>query len=153
VQKLQRLRHGGSVGSTVAIILFVGRQIAFVLLGRAKMLLKCAKDRHGKPIKAVSRRKGGQSPLLLAPNARSGSALGTLGKRESGTARLEEAISAFREALKEFTRERGPLAWATTQNNLGAALRTLGLRIAALERELDDLHRVEETLVAALADV
>ena len=55
-----------------------------------------------------------------------GTALATLGERESGTARLEEAVTAYRDALKERTRERVPLDWATTQNNLGNALRTLG---------------------------
>ena len=52
-----------------------------------------------------------------------GSALAVLGKRESGTARLEQAVAAFTEALKERTRERVPLDWAATQNNLGNALR------------------------------
>ena len=51
-----------------------------------------------------------------------GNALWTLGERESGTARLEEAVAAYRAALKEWTRERVPLDWATTQNNLGNAL-------------------------------
>ena len=32
-----------------------------------------------------------------------------LGERENGTARLEQAVEAFRNALKEFTRERMPL--------------------------------------------
>jgi tetratricopeptide (TPR) repeat protein len=41
-----------------------------------------------------------------------GIALRTLGERESGTAKLEEAVAAYRDALKEFTRERAPLAWA-----------------------------------------
>jgi hypothetical protein len=49
----------------VAIILFVGWQIAFVLLGRAKMLFKCAMDRHVRPIKVVSRRKGVPDCLAL----------------------------------------------------------------------------------------
>ena len=49
-----------------------------------------------------------------------------LGERESGTARLEEAVAAYRAALEERTRERVPLDWATTQNNLGAALAMLG---------------------------
>jgi tetratricopeptide (TPR) repeat protein len=57
-----------------------------------------------------------------------GNALGVLGQRESGTARLEKAVAAHRLALEEHTRERVPLAWATTQNNLGNALRTLGER-------------------------
>jgi tetratricopeptide (TPR) repeat protein len=55
-----------------------------------------------------------------------GNALMRLGERESGTAKLEEAVVAYREALKEWTRERVPLDWAMTQNNLGIALRRLG---------------------------
>jgi tetratricopeptide (TPR) repeat protein len=60
---------------------------------------------------------------------------------ESGTARLEEAVAAFHEALKEYTRERVPLDWAMTQNNLGNALRTLG------ERE-SSAARLEEAVLA-----
>ena len=41
---------------------------------------------------------------------------------------LDRAISAYREALKEWTRERVPLEWAGTQNNLGNVLRMLGER-------------------------
>ena len=63
-----------------------------------------------------------------------GVALMALGKRESGTERLEQAVAAFTEALKEYTRERVPLDWATTQNNLGAALATLGERESRTER-------------------
>jgi tetratricopeptide (TPR) repeat protein len=57
-----------------------------------------------------------------------GTALETLGERESGTGKLEEAVSAYREALKERTRARVPLGWAMTQNNLGNALVRLGER-------------------------
>ena len=63
------------------------------------------------------------------------------GERESGTARLEEAVAAYREALKEWTRERVPLEWAMTQNNLGTALATLG------ERE-SGTARLEEAVAA-----
>ena len=45
-----------------------------------------------------------------------GTVLLTLGERERGTARLEEAVAAFREALRERTRERVSLDWAATQN-------------------------------------
>ena len=38
---------------------------------------------------------------------------------------LEEAVAAFREALKERMRERVPLQWATAQNNLEIALKLL----------------------------
>jgi hypothetical protein len=57
-----------------------------------------------------------------------GIALLSLGQRERGTVRLEEAVTAFCEALQEWTRDHAPLAWAMTQNNLGNALRTLGER-------------------------
>ncbi len=57
-----------------------------------------------------------------------GTALQTLGARESRTERLEQAVTAYRAALKEWPRERAPLDWATTQNNLGNALATLGIR-------------------------
>ncbi len=43
-----------------------------------------------------------------------GAALTRLGERESGTGKLEEAVAAYREALKERTRERVPLDWAMT---------------------------------------
>jgi len=64
-----------------------------------------------------------------------------LGERESGTARLEEAVAAYREALKERTRKRVPLDWARTQSNLGNALETLG------ERE-SSTARLEEAVAA-----
>ncbi|KCZ54096.1 hypothetical protein HY29_03215 [Hyphomonas beringensis] len=41
---------------------------------------------------------------------------------------LQESVAAYREALKQYTRERVPLKWAMTQNNLGTALQTLGVR-------------------------
>ncbi len=37
-------------------------------------------------------------------------------------------MAAYRAALEERTRERAPLDWAMTQNNLGAALKALGDR-------------------------
>ena len=55
-----------------------------------------------------------------------GNALQELGQRESGTARLEEAVAACRAALEERSRDRVPLQWATTQNNVGNALQALG---------------------------
>ena len=70
-----------------------------------------------------------------------GNALRTLGERESGTARLEEAVAAYRAALEERTRDRVPLDWAMTQNNLGTALPALG------ERE-SGTARLEEAVAA-----
>jgi tetratricopeptide (TPR) repeat protein len=98
-----------------------------------------------------------------------GTALWRLGERESGTARLEEAAAAYREALKERTRGRVPLDWAATQNNLGIALASLGWResgtakleeaVAAFREALKELTReaapaqhasVQEKLAACL---
>ena len=50
-------------------------------------------------------------------------------------------MAAYREALKERTRERVPLDWAMTQNNLGTALMRLG------ERE-SGTARLEEAVAA-----
>jgi exonuclease VII small subunit len=50
-------------------------------------------------------------------------------------------VAAYRAALAERTRERVPLDWAGTQNNLGTALSTLG------ERE-SGTARLEEAIAA-----
>jgi tetratricopeptide (TPR) repeat protein len=63
-----------------------------------------------------------------------GTALETLGEREGGTARLEEAVEAYRAALEERPRDRVPLDWAMTQMNLGNALKTLGQRDSGTAR-------------------
>jgi tetratricopeptide (TPR) repeat protein len=70
-----------------------------------------------------------------------GYALSRLGERESGTARLEEAVVGYRAALEELTRDRVPLEWAETQMDLGNALATLG------ERE-SGTARLEEAVAA-----
>jgi tetratricopeptide (TPR) repeat protein len=70
-----------------------------------------------------------------------GIALQTLGERESGTARLEQAVAAYRAALEERTRDLVPLDWAATQHNLGNALWRLG------ERESGTV-RLEEAVAA-----
>jgi tetratricopeptide (TPR) repeat protein len=72
---------------------------------------------------------------------RFGNALKTLGERESGTARLEGAVAAYRAALEEWPRERVPLSWAAAQTGLGNALLKLG------ERE-SGTARLEEAVAA-----
>ncbi len=47
---------------------------------------------------------------------------------------LGSAVRLCREALKERTRDRVPLHWATTQNNLGSALCSIGERESGTER-------------------
>ena len=63
-----------------------------------------------------------------------GNTLRVIGEREKGTARLEEAVEAYREALQEYTREVAPRDWATTQISLAAALETLGERESGTAR-------------------
>ena len=61
-----------------------------------------------------------------------GNALRTLGTRGGGTAHLEEAVSAYRTALKD--QGRVPLDWTRIKNDLGDALRTLGERESGTAR-------------------
>ena len=77
-----------------------------------------------------------------------GLALATLGERESSTARLDEAVEAYRAALQKRTRERVPLDWALTQNNLGGALAALGRRLSGTAK----LHEAVESFRAALQE-
>ena len=63
-----------------------------------------------------------------------GNALLRLGERESGTAKLEEAVASYRTALEELSRERVPLDWAKAQNRIGVALQTLGERESGMTR-------------------
>jgi len=51
-----------------------------------------------------------------------------LGERESGTTKLEEAVAAYRDALKERTRERVPLEWAISTGDLGVTSMQLAQR-------------------------
>jgi tetratricopeptide (TPR) repeat protein len=55
-----------------------------------------------------------------------GDALSRLGEREAGISRLEEAVAAYRAALKEWTRSRVPFNWAFIQSKLGDVLLQLG---------------------------
>jgi tetratricopeptide (TPR) repeat protein len=78
-----------------------------------------------------------------------GTALVTLGERESGTARLEEAVAAYRDALKERTRERVPLQWAASFGNQGVALMLLAERrgdAAIAETAFSQINAAFETM-------
>lgn len=57
-----------------------------------------------------------------------GLALFQIGEQRGDKELLREAVAAFDEALKEYTRERTPVDWAKTQHNLGCALFWLGVR-------------------------
>jgi tetratricopeptide (TPR) repeat protein len=64
----------------------------------------------------------------------------------SGTAHLEEAVTTFRDALKEYTREHVPLDGAMTPNNLGNALRTLGDRESSTARLEEAITALRDAL-------
>ena len=119
-----------------------------------------ARERHGAPGRGgcgLPRRPRGTDPRarparLGATQNNLGNALSRLGERESGTARLEEAVAAYRAALEERTRERVPLDWAATQNNLGNALSTLGERTgddAKLKEARDAIDAAFEVFMQA----
>ena len=59
-----------------------------------------------------------------------GSALLIIGERESGTTKLEEALAAYREALKDLTYELAPSLWAITVGSQGVVLMHLADRRA-----------------------
>ncbi len=78
-----------------------------------------------------------------------GNALSTLGERESGTARLEEAVTAYRAALEVQTRYRVPLNWAASWGNMGEALTVLADRtddLAMARQALQQLQEAEAVL-------
>ena len=100
-----------------------------------------ARRRHGAAQRGsetpIARRCGTharESAAVLGRDAEQpGRCARTPGERQSDVARLDEAVTAYREALQERTREKVPLDWATTQNNLGIALR-LGRNASQVRR-------------------
>jgi tetratricopeptide (TPR) repeat protein len=90
---------------------------------RVRSLLNASADRPGWDADAL-----GSTRVILAD------ALQTLGDQSGKNEPLEAAVVAYRAALAERTRERVPLDWATTQNNLGTALWRLGEREAGTAR-------------------
>jgi tetratricopeptide (TPR) repeat protein len=72
--------------------------------------------------------EGSYARAFAAPTGNLAFALYRLGEREAGTEKLQEAVIAYREALKETAREHAPLTRAMIQNHLGLALRRLGER-------------------------
>jgi len=57
-----------------------------------------------------------------------------IGEQSGAKGALVEAAALYRKALKDRARERAPLDWATTQNNLGNVLSTLGERESGTAR-------------------
>jgi hypothetical protein len=59
-----------------------------------------------------------------------GVALTTVGEQSGNNAALMEAVRRYHSALNSYSRNRVPLDWAMTQNNLGTALEDLGAPIS-----------------------
>jgi hypothetical protein len=78
-----------------------------------------------------------------------GFALLRLGERESGTARLDEAVAAYGEALKEQTRARVPLLWAKSAGNQGVALLLIAERRADGAMAKTALDQIEAAITIA----
>src|SRR5207302_1668685 len=100
---------------------------------------------HGREFGESTRER---APLQWAMTQNNlGTVLAPLGERESGTTRLEEAVTAYREALREWTGERVPRDWATTQNNLGNALRILAERESGTARPAKAVTAFDSCLI------
>jgi hypothetical protein len=72
-----------------------------------------------------------------------------MGERESGTARLQEAVDAYGAALEERTRERAPLDWAASFGGQGAAMMLIADRTndaAMAETAVQQIEAAYETL-------
>ena len=97
---------------------------------RVRMLLKASGSHPEWDLDAL-----GSTQVILA------NALEILGEQAGENAPIEEAVTTYQAALKEYSRERVPLKWAMVQNNLGLALTRLG------ERQ-HDTARLEEAVAA-----
>ena len=75
-------------------------------------------------------------------------AMSTIREQAGDNLALEQAVAAYRAALAERTRDRVPLRWAMTQNNLGNALATLGAQESGTAR----LEEAVAAYRAALAE-
>jgi tetratricopeptide (TPR) repeat protein len=86
------------------------------------------------------------SDLRFEYLVRSALALASHGDEKGENVSFIRAIEANREILQEYTRERAPLAWAMTQDNLGNALRGLGERESGTERLKEAVAACREAL-------
>jgi tetratricopeptide (TPR) repeat protein len=70
----------------------------------------------------------------------------TIGEQRGDSDSLRRAVAAYRQALKVYTRERVPLDWAGTQNNLGNALASLNKHESGTESLEDAVVAFREAL-------
>jgi tetratricopeptide (TPR) repeat protein len=77
---------------------------------------------------ALKDRTFGRVPLIGPGPRTTWASHSTSSANASWHSALEAAVAAYQEALKVHTRKRDPLNWASTESNLGNALRDLGRR-------------------------
>ncbi len=77
---------------------------------------------------AADGRPGWDARAIAKARFHLANALVTFGAQSGRNAPLEEAVRTYRAVLKEYVRDRMPLDWAATQNNLGSTLAILGAR-------------------------
>jgi tetratricopeptide (TPR) repeat protein len=121
------------LGAAIAARVIVGAAPAIHMAGRYIVPLMTAAAERLEPI---ARRRNKQFDADTRGSLLFNYALvqSTIGEQAGSNEALIQAAAAFRAALLEWTRERVPLQWATTQNNLGNALRTLGERESGTAR-------------------
>ena len=162
VLRLRFLRPQGNSGSakpydlsaTLELPSDFGAEIGAVIAAQAATAINPVYERAGEalaeliePVVAKLKPLAENPPASFSSDARAqlwyAYAAGEyrLGEERGDNARLARAITYFRKALTERTRERVPLQWAGTQNSLGAALASLG------ERESGSA-RLEEAVAA-----
>lgn len=96
--------------------------------------------------KAAAILVGGDGEARWRYLIRSGLALYRHGYEKGDNSVLERAIAVYRQLLQEYRRERVPLQWAMTQNNLGEALTVLGARESGTMRLEEALSAFREAL-------
>ena len=102
----------------------------------------------------LSRRAQGNDPragaaqLGARPRTISATRSGRWASARAARARLEEAVAAYRDALKERTRERVPLDWAKTTGNQGVAFMLLAERTGDSQMAKNAVSQIDLALAA-----
>jgi tetratricopeptide (TPR) repeat protein len=145
------MRIFGLIGSAIGLFVFVWAVYTHHL-NRESLILFREGAEHGDYQKLMVANERFAALLRLQPRTllpldwaatqrNRAAVLRTLGQIEQGTARLQEAVVAYREAVQEYTRQRAPVRWAAIQGELGLTLWRLG------ERE-DGTARLKEAVLA-----
>jgi tetratricopeptide (TPR) repeat protein len=132
------MRIFGLIGSAIGLFVFLWA-VCTHHLNRDALILFREGTEHGDHQKLTAANEHFAALLRLQPRAllpldwaatqsNRPAVLRTLGQMEHGTARLKEAVAAYREALQEYSRQRSPVRWAAIQNDLGLTLWRLGER-------------------------